>query len=357
MSSTNNTTPTSSSSRPSFSRSKTMPAFRRALSLPSVDKSLASLRASSSKGLRRMSSFRKQSTSPSLASPSTESIPVFTIPDYAKPTASPPSVTVSPLTRPSLKRALTMPNPVRAMRSIAKMPALKRVCERKESVASDCSESTASVRTSIASTSTSTSTRRRRSSSVSSVESFSSTEDRVTLALRMRALPSTIRGLLTSILAVLLILLLPAMAAEKPKSKPAPRPYERDIVLTEEQERNPPRLPPPSTLSSRISRRMAKAYRRTLRRASRAQRANTPHEALAALFAPTPKRVRAKTPVPVDPKTLAADIPLVVYSSPISLPLSKGPAPAVRPSRKARKFTILPTVKEESLDDALCAGW
>jgi hypothetical protein len=103
---------------------------------------------------------------------------------------------------------------------------------------------------------------------------------------------------------------------------------------------------------------VVKAYRRTLRRASRAQRANTPHEALAALFAPTPKRVRAKTPAPVDPKTLAADIPLVVYSSPISLPLSKGPAPAVRPSRKVRRFTILPTVKEEEiLDDALCAGW
>jgi hypothetical protein len=103
---------------------------------------------------------------------------------------------------------------------------------------------------------------------------------------------------------------------------------------------------------------MAKAYRRTLRRVSRAQRANTPHETLAAFFAPTPKRVRARTPVPVDPKTLAADIPLVVYSSPISLPLSKGPAPAVRPSRKPRRFAILPTVvEEEILDDALCAGW
>ncbi|KAJ7895713.1 hypothetical protein B0H13DRAFT_1885521 [Mycena leptocephala] len=304
-------TTTSSSSRPSFSRSKTMPAFRRALSLSSVDKFSASLRASSSKSLQRMSSFGKASNSPATSSAfaSTESIPVFTVPDYTNLVASSPSVWVSPLTRRSLKHAGAQEY---------------HTCERNASDASVAStHSVASVKSSLAVTSTST--RRRRSSSVSSVESFSSTEDRVTLALRMCALPSTITGLLTSILSVLLILFLPAMTTQTLKRKPA--------------QRNPPSPPPLSTISSRFSRRITKAYHRTVHRATRARRASTPGEALAAFFAPTPKRVRAKTPVTVDPKTLVSDIPLMVYSSPIALPLPMGRAPAVRPVRKNHKFT------------------
>ncbi|KAJ6571599.1 hypothetical protein B0H19DRAFT_1255559 [Mycena capillaripes] len=347
-------TTSSSSSRPSFTRSKTMPAFRRALSMPSVDKSLASLCASSSKGLRRMSSFGKtfkSSPSTSPASASTESIPVFTMPDYTMPTAAPPLVSVSPLTRPSFRRAMTMPAPVRTLRRIAALPALRGVFQPGPKLSVASSSSTATVESTV-----STSTRRR--SSVSSIESFSSTEERVTLTLRLRALPSTMTGLFTSFISVLLILLLPALAAPTPKRKPARRPYEREIILTEEQERNPPRLPPPSTSRSQFSRRIAKTYRRTLRRAASARAAGTLHEALATFFAPTPKRVRAKTPAHVHPKTLASDIPLVVYSSPISLPLPKGPAPAIRPPRKVRKFSVLPTVKEEEgLYDALCAGW
>ncbi|KAJ6484405.1 hypothetical protein C8R47DRAFT_1131287 [Mycena vitilis] len=350
------TTITPTSSRPTFARSMTMPAFRRALSMPSVDKSLVSLKASTSKGLRRMSSYGKASKRTpgpsSFSSPSTESIPVFTTPDYTQPTAAPATLSVSPLTRPSLKRALT---PMRALRRIVKAP-LSRACEPKASVASIAS--TASVESSNASTITPSS--RRRSSSVSSVETFTSTEDHITLALRLRAFPSTAAGVLTSIICVVLIFLLPAFAAPKPKRVLALRPYERKIVLSEEQEQNPPQLPRPSTLASRISRRVAKAYRRTLRRAARARRASSPRDALAAFFTPVPKRVRAQRPVPVDPKTLAADIPRVVYSSPVSLPLPKGPAPAVRPAQKARKFALLPTLKEEEeeiLADALCAGW
>ncbi|KAJ7151774.1 hypothetical protein C8R43DRAFT_1127409 [Mycena crocata] len=349
MSSTPNTT----STKPAFSRSKAMPAFRRALSMPSVEKSLASVRASSSRGLRRMSSFgktpRPSLTITSFASASTESIPVFTTPDYTQPAAPlPPSDNVSPLTRPGFKRARTMPAQIRAMRStaLAALPALKKaVCERPSR-----KSSVASVE-SIASTSTvsTTSTRRRRSSSVASVESFSSSEDHVTIGLRLRAFPMMIMGLFTSVFSVILILLLPAMAAPLPKRKPAPRPYEREIILTEEQELNPPTLPK-STLSSRVSR----AY---LRRAARARRATTPTEAVAALFYPTPKRPRAATPRPVNPKTLESPIPLVVYSSPILLPLPKGPAPAVRPARKVRRLSMLPTVHEEEADAALCPSW
>ncbi|KAJ6571617.1 hypothetical protein B0H19DRAFT_1255578 [Mycena capillaripes] len=297
-------TTSSSSSRPSFSRSKTMPAFRRALSMPSVEKSLASLCASSSKGLRRMSSLGKtfkSSPSTSPASAPTESIPVFTMPDYTMPTAAPPLVSVSPLTRPSFRRAMTMPAPVRTLRRIAALPALRGVCQPGPKVSVASSSPTATFESTV-----STSTRRR--SSVSSVESFSSTEERVTLTLRLRALPSTVTGLITSFIS--------------------------------------------------FSRRIAKTYCRTLRRAARARDAGALHEALTTFFAPTPKRVRATAPVPVDPKTLTSDIPLMVYSSPIALPLPKGPAPAVRPARTQRKFTILPTLKEEEgLEDTLCAGW
>ncbi|KAJ7151755.1 hypothetical protein C8R43DRAFT_1004258 [Mycena crocata] len=163
-------------------------------------------------------------------------------------------------------------------------------------------------------------------------------------------------GLFTSIFSVILILLLPAMAAQPPKRKPAPRQYEREIFLTEERELKPPTLPH-STLSSRLSRRLSKAYRRTLRRAAGARRASTPSDVFAALFSPAPKRPRAATPRPVNPKTLESPIPLVVYSSPIALPFPKGPAPAVRPARKVRRLSMLPTVHEEEADAALCAGW
>ncbi|KAJ7487877.1 hypothetical protein FB451DRAFT_1390853 [Mycena latifolia] len=110
-----------------------------------------------------------------------------------------------------------------------------------------------------------------------------------------------------------------------------------------------------STRTSRLSRRLAKAYPRTLRRFACAPRTNTPTEALAVLFAPKPKRVRASIPMHVGPNTLTTEVPLVVYSSSLTLPLSKGPAPAVRPARKAH---FLSRGKEEaSMDAVLCTGW
>ncbi|KAJ7752456.1 hypothetical protein DFH07DRAFT_960549 [Mycena maculata] len=344
------TTSSTSTVRPALKRSSTMPAIRRALSLPSVEKSFASLRASSTKGLRRMSTFgrRNSSSASSAASASTESIPVFTTPDYKQPISScpPPSENISPLTRPTIKRALTMPAPVRALRStvLAKIPVLK-----KQAVHEQPSRKSSVVSTETVSSAPSTSTRRR-SSSISSVESFTSTEDKVTIALYLRALPSTLLGLFKSLMSVLFIMLLPTMAAEKPKRTLTLRPYQCKIVLTEEQERNPPTAPKPVP-------RLTKAYRRSFRRAARAKAADTPIGALAALFAPVPERVRAIIPTPVDPKTLTIDVPLVVYSSPIALPLPKGPAPVVRPARQARRFSVLPTVREEKLDAALCPGW
>ncbi|KAJ7342878.1 hypothetical protein DFH08DRAFT_962906 [Mycena albidolilacea] len=358
-------TTANSSSRPSFVRSKTMPAFRRALSLPSVDKSLASLRASSSKGIRRMSSFGRSSTSSAStlkACPSTDSVPVFTTPDYTAPTAAPAVISISPLTRPSFKRSMTMPAPIRALR---RMPMLKKVCgaSRKESCASVASTSSASsiasaTTSSSASTQRTSSTSTRRRSSVSSVESFSSTEKQVTLVLQLRALPSAVTGVLTSLMAVIFLLILPAMTPQPPRRVLALRPYERKIVLTEEQEQNPPQLPPPATFSSRLSHGLSKTYQRTGRRAARAQRGTTPQAVLSAIFAPTSKRVCAELPTPVDPKILAADIPRVVYYSPIALPLPKGPAPAVLPARRTRRLTVLPTVEEEAgVESAVCAGW
>ncbi|KAJ7861795.1 hypothetical protein B0H14DRAFT_2741316 [Mycena olivaceomarginata] len=363
------TTANSSSSRPSFVRSKTMPAFRRALSLPSVDKSLASLRASSSKGIRRMSSFGRSSTSSAStlkACFSTESVPVFTTPDYTAPTAAPAAISISPLTRPSFKRAMTMPAPIRALRRI---PTLQKVCgvSRKESCASVASTSSMSSVTS-SSTASSASTRRRsststrRRSSVSSVESFSSTEKhmQVTLALRLfhSAMSLSITHISQSVLAVIIFLLFPALTPKPPKRVLLLRPYEREIFLTEEQEQNPPQLPPQSTLSSRLSQGLSKTYQRTIRCAARAQRTTIPQASLSAFFAPTLKRVRAEIPAPVDPKTLTADIPRVVYYSPVALPLPKGPAPVVLPARRTRRLSMLPTVEEEaSVESAVCAGW
>ncbi|KAJ7028024.1 hypothetical protein C8F04DRAFT_1237815 [Mycena alexandri] len=358
--SASSTSVSTESSRPSFARSKTMPAFRRTLSLSSMDKSLASLRKSSTKGLRQMSSFRKSTAPPrgptAFLSPSTESIPVFTTPDYNQPPSScpPPIPSISPLTRPggAFKRVMTMPAPVRAL---VKLPGLKKTCKlpapSRESSASTSAIASVSDYGSASSVS-SKSTRRR--SSIASVESFTSTEERVTVGLRLRALPSTVMGLFSSLICVILILVLPAMATAPPKRKPAPRSYEREIILTDEQERNPPRLPS-STFSSRVSRRLSKVFRR----AASARRASNPREAFAAFFSPRPKRVHATKPVRVDPATLKSEVPLVVYSSPIALPFPKGPAPVVRPARPARRFTILPTLSEEGarLDEALCAGW
>ncbi|KAJ7342819.1 hypothetical protein DFH08DRAFT_938182 [Mycena albidolilacea] len=361
------TTANSSSSRPSFVRSKTMPAFRRALSLPSVDKSLASLRASSSKGIRRMSSFGRSSTSSAStlkACFSTESVPVFTTPDYTAPTAPPAAITISPLTHPSFKRAMTMPAPIRALRRI---PTLQKVCgvSRKESCASVASTSsvssvTSSSTASSASTRPRSSTSTRRRSSVSSIELFSSTEKhmQVTLALRLCAIPSIIIGVLTSVLAVIILLPLPALTPKPPKRVLLLRPYEREIVLTEEQEQNPPQLPPPSTLSSRLSHGLSKTYQRAIRCTARAQRTTIPQASLSAFFAPTPKHARAQIPALLEPKTLAADIPRVMYYSPIALPLPKGPAPVVLPARRTRRLSMLPMVEEEAgVESAVCAGW
>ncbi|KAJ7695345.1 hypothetical protein B0H17DRAFT_1198587 [Mycena rosella] len=291
-------------SRPVVARSKTMPAFRRALTLPSLEKPLASFYASSSRGLGRMPTPKASDASSATIRPSAsiESMVLFTTPDYEEPAASGPPLTVP---RPSFTRAMTLPAPVRALPStvLLKLPSFNKiVCEapRKASV----------------------------------------------------------MGIFASLMALLVILLLqPEMAAETPRRVPAPRPYERKITISEEQKCNPPKLHK-STPGSRIPRRVAKAYRRTLRRVARARRASTPSEAFAVLSAPTPKRPRAPTPAPVDPSTLVTEVLIMVYSSPIALPLPKGPAPAIHPARKAHRVAVLPTVREEeALDDALCDGW
>ncbi|KAK7046603.1 hypothetical protein R3P38DRAFT_2607538 [Favolaschia claudopus] len=343
----------SSSVPPSFSPSKT---FKRALSFPSLDKPLASIRASSSRGLHRMSSFGKPSPSvlanPSAAS-STESIPVFTIPDYTQAIPARPMPSISPLTRPGLKRKLTPKH----LQNTVKLPALKKSCQctsRKPSTTPVASVTSASSTTTASSSSTS---RRRRSSSVSTVESFQSSEDKVTVAMHLQSLPSTVSGFFVSVMSILLaFLIFPTMTAPAPKRAPS----QREIVVTEEQEKNPPRLPAPPPVTSRLRDSITSAYRRTIRRASRARRASTPGEAFTVFFNSTSKRVRFDVPIHVDPKTLVIDTPIVVYTSPIALPLPKGPAPAVKPVCKLRSryHRRLTTVKEgEVLDAALCDGW
>ncbi|KAJ7190691.1 hypothetical protein GGX14DRAFT_482665 [Mycena pura] len=265
--------------RPSAARSNTMPSIQDTLSV-----FRASISSNTGKGLRRLSGLRHRQDSvassvtvrPYYTSSSVDdSVPVFTVPDYKQPTPSrPPLEECSPLTvtRPVVCRSMTLPSSVRAVSSkaLARLPALRGVCDtspRKPSVVSV--DSPSSIRT------VSTASGRRRSS-VSSFESFSSSEENVTLRLKLLALPSSVLGFLTSIVCVTMIFLLPALSAPAPKRKPAPRYYEREIVLTEKQERNPPRLPRSGVLAP-ISRRLAKR---------------------------TPKHLRAVKPIPVDLKTL-----------------------------------------------------
>ncbi|KAJ7861788.1 hypothetical protein B0H14DRAFT_2741295 [Mycena olivaceomarginata] len=317
------TTNISSSSRPSFVSSKTMPAFRRALSLPSVDRSLASLRASSSKGIRRMSSFGRSSTS-----------------NYTAPTAAPAAISISPLTRPSFKRAMTMPAPIRTLRRI---PTLKESCT---SVASTSSISSVTS----SSTASSASTRR-------SIESFSSTEKHVTLALQLRALPSTVTGVLTvSFHSAMSLSIAHISQSNKVRIILLLSPPQNVLISVFYRTKSPATPPSVHAFLASLAR-IVKTYQCTIRRAARAQRKTIPQASLSAFFAPTPKRVRAEIPAPVDLKTLTADIPRVVYYSPVALPLPKGPAPAVLPARRTRRLSVLPTVKEESVEGALCAGW
>ncbi|KAJ7096653.1 hypothetical protein B0H15DRAFT_825916 [Mycena belliarum] len=337
-------------SRPTSSRSTTMPAFRRTFSFPKLAKPLALLRASSSKGLRRMST-RRSSTASNESSASTirpsasvESIPIFTTPDYSQPIAS-CSVyeEISPLTvpRPKFKRATTMPAPVR---KLLRLPTFKTSTvyeiQPRETSPVSVLESLASV-----STTSTTQRRQRRSSSVSSVESFVSNGD-TTFLLLLCAFPSAVLGIFMSIMALIRSSIFPAGAAQMPKCIPAQRPYERQILLTPEQELNPPSLPrsrDDSRRTTTLSHHIATAYRRTLRHVSRTRGSSS-----AEVFT---------GPVHVDPKTLVSEVPLTVEYSPIALPLPKGPAPAVRPARKASKPSALGRVEEESTASVLCAGW
>ncbi|KAK7046604.1 hypothetical protein R3P38DRAFT_2506648 [Favolaschia claudopus] len=297
-------------------------ALKRALSVPSLDQSLTVIRTSSSKGLRRMPSFGRPSLPLVKTSSFAAPIPVIIVPNNTQSTPC-----VSSLKRPSFKRKLTPKH----LHSLAKLPAHKK--------ASPC-VSRKPLKVALASS--------------FSVPSSSSTSP---MALHFRSLPSAMSGLFASLMSVVVILLFPTMVAEA-STRVSLRPAsEREIIFNEKQD---------NSFTSRIADGIIAAYRRTLRRASRARRASSPGEVVTVFFNPTPKRVRFDLPVrfalpiPVDPKALVIDTPIVVYSSPVALPLPKGLAPAVRPARKPRNgfAVLLPTVKEgEVLDVALCEGW
>ncbi|KAJ6626167.1 hypothetical protein B0H10DRAFT_2211359 [Mycena sp. CBHHK59/15] len=143
--------------------------------------------------------------------------------------------------------------------------------------------------------------------SVSSFESLSSAEKE---AINLTA-PSTTVSIMSTHTGIL--------APERPCYT------RRPIILTPEQELNPPTLPHMTAL--KVIRRATKCL--SLR-----------------------KRAHRSLPAPVDPKSLStADIPVTVYTSPIALPLPKGSAPKIcGPSRKRFSLT-------KSLDPALCPRW
>ncbi|KAJ7247070.1 hypothetical protein C8J57DRAFT_1475968, partial [Mycena rebaudengoi] len=104
----------------------------------------------------------------------------------------------------------------------------------------------------------------------------------------------------------------------------------KPVVLTEDQELNPPALPP-VTLRS--------ACKAQIRRISFSKRRSSP------------------PPRPIDPKSLeTADIPATVYTSPIALPLPKGPAPAPIVAPKRRRWSLSGPSSAE-LHPTLCPGW
>ncbi|KAJ7096634.1 hypothetical protein B0H15DRAFT_51447 [Mycena belliarum] len=313
------------------SRSTTMPAIRRAHSFPSLDKPLASLYASSSKGLWRTSTASIESSASTIRpSASVESIPIFTMPDYSKPIASCfVYEEISPLTapRPTFERAMTMP-------ALACKP-----LTFKASASCELEPFPASFGSFTWGFPTQTP---QLSPSVSSVESLASNGDTL-------AFPSTGHGMIMSPMGQISISILPAVAAQTQKQSPAqPTYYEREVVLTAEQERNPPSLPQPATLSQRI----VKAYHWTLHRLGSTRRSSNTTEAVAR----GPRYMISSAPMHLNPKTLVSEVPLVVCPSPVALPLPKGPAPVIRPAQKARKPLKLVT-EGEVMGGALCAGW
>ncbi|KAJ7249916.1 hypothetical protein C8J57DRAFT_1475089 [Mycena rebaudengoi] len=119
----------------------------------------------------------------------------------------------------------------------------------------------------------------------------------------------------------------PIPVSPVPTAKLAPTFIKKEVVLTEEQEKNPPALPP-ITLRETCGTHMHKLR---------------------------VKRRRSPKPTPVDPKSLApADVEVTVYTSPIALPLPKGPAPCVAPER--RRWSLSNRSQYER-DPALCPGW
>ncbi|KAJ7476691.1 hypothetical protein FB451DRAFT_1173555 [Mycena latifolia] len=146
---------------------------------------------------------------------------------------------------------------------------------------------------------------RSRASSTSSAESLSSaTKEAISTASATVGVMSTHPGILATILA----LALPHDDAEPWEGQRSPRYTRRPVILSEAQERNPPTLPP--LTPTRI-------YRKALVHTGRT-------------FTARPRRAPALLPRPIDPKSLStAAIPATVYTSPIALPLPKGPAPPV----------------------------
>ncbi|KAJ7634940.1 hypothetical protein FB45DRAFT_910322, partial [Roridomyces roridus] len=336
----NNTTSTTTDSkpkRPSLIHSKTLPALKQAFHV--VEKPLASIGASSTKGLRRMSLFyKRKSSSPSTPhpTPTIEPCPEFTTPNYAEETTSSTvaPADISPLARPLFKRASSAP---------LSTP-LWTLCERpmrKSSMETVSSVSTIPSASSLASSSPSP---RRRRSSASSTTVFIVSEDPVPGWVRFQVYVYAVFGLLFSLVCVLLIRLFPRLAPKHPGRELVLRRHnEREIIISEEQ-----LLHPPSPPKLRRTKRIARVANAILpRRAS------------------SSKVVRLPVPTPVDITTLSSsDVSCFVDSPPDVRPLPKGPAPQVRPHtvrasrRKPRWCNMLPTVKEgEVLDPALCPGW
>ncbi|KAJ7053289.1 hypothetical protein C8F01DRAFT_1166958 [Mycena amicta] len=261
---------TTSTARPILKRSKPSSSSLRA-PLPFVPDMLATIHIP--KRMRRFSDFslhRRRKDSASIIEPEDfEAPPVFTVPNYTQTAAQPPAQDVSPLTvpDPAPRRAISVPARLDG-RAQEKLPEPRRT-------------SVDSLSSTVV-TETSSTLHRRRRSSVTSVQSFSSNEDKVTLKLRLTSLPSTVFGVLMSLASVAATFLVPSLATSAPTQSPHPNPS-------------------------------------------------------------TPRSSSERTVVPVEiPASRAIEVPVIFVGRSASTTVrTSGPVPGVRPARKQRHFRLL----------------
>ncbi|KAF7314714.1 hypothetical protein MKEN_00945400 [Mycena kentingensis (nom. inval.)] len=269
--------------------------------LPYVPEMLATIRASSTK-LRRLSGIsrlhtRKRSSITALEPEDYDAPPVFTLPDYNQPPVEPTRDDISPPHHPAPRSS--------SYHVRADPQDYRSAWEASYAASSHLS--------------------RRRRSSVTSVESFSSNEDKLTLKMRVNALPSSVLGLIASILFVAVVFIAPSLAAPIPQ-----RAAHKCTSKSKIHQSSAVRLASLVFCGASLSRRTRVAA-----------------------------SIQKSIPTPVVPPS--SDIPFVVEDGPLDgIVHPKGPAPVVTPAQSRIRRTLhLKRREQRRLREAgvICEGW